>query len=186
METTKLAFNPAVALSYLNPADQAIVQETMEREETAPSLSQAQKLKKMASDGTIDDKKIVEVLTVQKPMYETTGPRLPDSIHTLRAHSYPFPPGFLSYWMLSHSSTSLDIQPWTFSSTSLRIIWWFLPIDECLLYVLLCSRRKRRLYVVTSYAPQLSFSWSFVSTKGMTNPWFKGCIRVSAFGRLVL
>ena len=67
----KLSFNPAVALSYLNPADQAIVQETMEREETAPSLSQAQKLKKMASDGTIDDKKIVEVLTVQKPMYET-------------------------------------------------------------------------------------------------------------------
>ena len=67
----KLAFNPAVALSYLNPEDQAIVQEVMEREETAPSLSQAQKLKKMASVGTIDDKKIIDVLTVQKPMYET-------------------------------------------------------------------------------------------------------------------
>ena len=67
----KLAFNPAVALSYLNPEDQAIVQEVMEREETAPSLSQAQKLKKMASAGTIDDKKIIDVLTVQKPMYET-------------------------------------------------------------------------------------------------------------------
>ncbi len=67
----KLAFNPAVALSYLNPGDQEIVQEVMEREESSPSLSQAQKLKKMASDGTIDDKKIVEVLTIQKPMYET-------------------------------------------------------------------------------------------------------------------
>ena len=67
----KLAFNPAVEISYLNPADQAVVQEVMSREETAPSLSQAQKLKKMANDGTIDDKKIVEVLTVQKPMYET-------------------------------------------------------------------------------------------------------------------
>lgn len=67
----KLAFNPAVELSYLNPADQGIVQEVMEREETSPSLSQAQKLKKMAQDGTIDDKKIVDVLTVQKPMYET-------------------------------------------------------------------------------------------------------------------
>lgn len=60
----KLAFNPAVALSYLNPGDQEIVQEVMEREESSPSLSQAQKLKKMASDGTIDDKKIVEVLTI--------------------------------------------------------------------------------------------------------------------------
>ena len=71
VENRKIAFNPAVAISFLDPADQAIVQETMEREETAPSLSQAQKLKKMANDGTIDDKKIVEVLTVQKPMYET-------------------------------------------------------------------------------------------------------------------
>lgn len=71
VEKKKLAFNPAVAISYLNSGDQAIVQEVMAREETAPSLSQAQKLKKMASDGTIDDKKIVEVLTVQKPMYET-------------------------------------------------------------------------------------------------------------------
>ena len=43
----------------------------MAREETAPSLSQAQKLKKMAQDGTITDEKIDRVLTVQKPMYET-------------------------------------------------------------------------------------------------------------------
>lgn len=67
----RLAFNPAVEVSFLSDQDQAIVQETMSREETAPSLSQAQKLKKMANDGTINDEKIVEVLTVQKPMYET-------------------------------------------------------------------------------------------------------------------
>lgn len=71
VDNGKLAFNPAVAISYLDPADQAVVQEVMSREETAPSLSQAQKLKKMANDGTINDEKIVEVLTVQKPMYET-------------------------------------------------------------------------------------------------------------------
>ncbi len=66
-----LAFNPAVEISYLDPADQAVVQEVMEREETAPSLSQAQKLKKMAQDGSITDKRINDVLTVEKPMYET-------------------------------------------------------------------------------------------------------------------
>ncbi|MBQ9187728.1 MAG: ParB/RepB/Spo0J family partition protein [Clostridia bacterium] len=71
VEKGKLAFNPAVELSYLDPADQAVVQEVMEREETAPSLSQAQKLKKMAKDGTITDQRIDEVLTVEKPMYET-------------------------------------------------------------------------------------------------------------------
>jgi len=67
----RIAFNPAVEISYLDPADQAVVQEVMEREETAPSLSQAQKLKKMAQDGSITDKRIDEVLTVEKPMYET-------------------------------------------------------------------------------------------------------------------
>lgn len=71
VEDKRLAFNPAVAISHLDPADQAIVQEVMEREETAPSLSQAQKLKKMAADKTITDKRIVDVLTVEKPMYET-------------------------------------------------------------------------------------------------------------------
>ncbi len=71
VEDKRIAFNPAVEISYLDPADQAIVQEIMEREETAPSLSQAQKLKKMAQDGSITDKRIDDVLTVEKPMYET-------------------------------------------------------------------------------------------------------------------
>lgn len=71
VENKKIAFNPAVAISFLDPADQGIVQEIMAREETAPSLSQAQKLKKMAQDGTITDEEIDRVLTVQKPMYET-------------------------------------------------------------------------------------------------------------------
>ena len=71
VEDKRIAFNPAVEISYLDPADQAVVQEVMEREETAPSLSQAQKLKKMAQDKTINDQRIVDVLTVEKPMYET-------------------------------------------------------------------------------------------------------------------
>lgn len=71
VDEKRISFNPAVAISHLDPADQAIVQEVMEREEIAPSLSQAQKLKKMAADKTITDKRIVDVLTVEKPMYET-------------------------------------------------------------------------------------------------------------------
>ena len=72
----KLAFNPAVELSYLDTADQEIIQEIMERDQIAPSLSQAQKLKKLASDGTITDKRIDEILTIEKPMYETITFRL--------------------------------------------------------------------------------------------------------------
>ena len=71
VDAGKIAFNPAVEISHLDPADQAIVQEVMDRNQTTPSLSQAQKLKKMAQDGTITDENIDRVLTVEKPMYET-------------------------------------------------------------------------------------------------------------------
>ncbi len=71
VEEKRISFNPAVAISHLDPADQAIVQEVMEREEIAPSLSQAQKLKQLSKEGKITDQRIVEVLTVEKPMYET-------------------------------------------------------------------------------------------------------------------
>lgn len=71
VEDKRIAFNPAVAISYLDPADQAIVQEVMEREEISPSLSQATKLKQLSKEGTIDDQRIDEILTVEKPMYET-------------------------------------------------------------------------------------------------------------------
>lgn len=43
----------------------------MEREDISPSLSQATKLKQLAKEGSIDDHRIDEILTVEKPMYET-------------------------------------------------------------------------------------------------------------------
>ena len=67
----KLALTPAVEISYLGEADQEIVQEILERDQVSPSLSQAQKLRKLADTKKINDKEIDKVLTVQKPMYET-------------------------------------------------------------------------------------------------------------------
>ena len=66
-----LAFNPAVEVSYLEPADQEIVFEIMERDQISPSLSQAQKLHKLAQIGKISEDAIEAVMTVEKPMYET-------------------------------------------------------------------------------------------------------------------
>ncbi len=67
----RLAFNPAVEVSYLDEADQEIVQEIMDREEISPSLSQAQKLRKLSDAEKINDDVIESVMTVEKPMYET-------------------------------------------------------------------------------------------------------------------
>ncbi len=67
----RLAFNPAVEVSYLEEADQEIVQEIMDRDQISPSLSQAQKLHRLAQIDKIDDSAIETVMTVEKPMYET-------------------------------------------------------------------------------------------------------------------
>ena len=66
-----LAFNPAVEISYLEPADQQVVFEIMERDQISPSLSQAQKLHRLAQIGRISEDAIEAVMTVEKPMYET-------------------------------------------------------------------------------------------------------------------
>ena len=67
----KLALTPAVEISYLDSADQEIVQEILERDQVSPSLSQAQKLRKLSDTNKINDREIDKVLTVEKPMYET-------------------------------------------------------------------------------------------------------------------
>ncbi|MBO4385220.1 MAG: ParB/RepB/Spo0J family partition protein [Clostridia bacterium] len=66
-----LAFNPAVEVSYLDSADQEVVFEIMERDQISPSLSQAQKLHKLAQIGRISEEAIEAVMTVEKPMYTT-------------------------------------------------------------------------------------------------------------------
>lgn len=67
----RLAFNPAVEVSYLDEADQEIVQEIMDRDQISPSLSQAQKLHRLSQIDKIDDSAIEAIMTVEKPMYET-------------------------------------------------------------------------------------------------------------------
>ena len=67
----KLALTPAVEISYLDKADQEIVQEILERDQVSPSLSQAQKLRKLSEEDKITDAEIDRILTVEKPMYET-------------------------------------------------------------------------------------------------------------------
>ena len=82
----KLAFNPAVEVSYLDQADQEVVFEIMDRDQISPSLSQAQKLHKLAAAEKISDSAIEAVMLVEKPMYETI---------TLRKNTMEkyFPPG---------------------------------------------------------------------------------------------
>ena len=51
VDEKKIAFNPAVELSYLKPSEQKEVLEAMDYAQASPSLSQAQRLKKLSQEG---------------------------------------------------------------------------------------------------------------------------------------
>lgn len=54
VDENKLAFNPAVAISYLNQEQQTWLEEIMTGNECSPSLSQAERLKQLSQDGKLD------------------------------------------------------------------------------------------------------------------------------------
>lgn len=53
VDARKIAFNPAVELSYLKPAEQTDLLDAMDSEQATPSLSQAQRLKKFSQEGRL-------------------------------------------------------------------------------------------------------------------------------------
>lgn len=63
----KIAFSPAVELSYLAEKEQSDLLETMESEDCTPSLSQAQRLKKLSQENSLDMGTIFEIMTETKP-----------------------------------------------------------------------------------------------------------------------
>lgn len=55
VDDRKLAFNPAVELSFLKPEEQEKLAAAMDEAQTTPSLSQAQRLKKASQEGKLTD-----------------------------------------------------------------------------------------------------------------------------------
>lgn len=66
VDTKKLAFNPAVELSYLSRTEQAAVVEAMEMYEIKSSLSQAVRLKKMKANSELSSEIIIKILSEDK------------------------------------------------------------------------------------------------------------------------
>ena len=62
----KIAFTPAVELSYLNKQEQRDLLETMESEDCTPSLSQAIQMKKLSQSGELTMDRIFEILREPK------------------------------------------------------------------------------------------------------------------------
>ena len=62
----EIALNPAYELSFLKPEEQQMLVETMEYELSTPSVSQAQRMKKLSQEGKLTDDAILSIMSEEK------------------------------------------------------------------------------------------------------------------------
>lgn len=67
VDERKIAFNPAVEISYLDQSEQRVLLSAMELDDCTPSHAQAIRLKKLSQEGVLQDQTIYNILAEQKP-----------------------------------------------------------------------------------------------------------------------
>jgi len=72
VDEKRIAFNPAVELSYLKPEEQKEFLEAMDYAQTSPSLSQAQRIKRMSQEGQCTLEQMCDVMNELKKDDMTT------------------------------------------------------------------------------------------------------------------
>lgn len=70
VDERKIAFNPAVELSYLKPEEQVDLLDAMDSEQATPSLSQAQRLKRFSQEGTLSIDMMRAIMSEEKKSVE--------------------------------------------------------------------------------------------------------------------
>ena len=66
VDEKNMAFTPAVEISYLKPDEQKMLLDTISSEQATPSLSQAQRLKKLSQAGELTDDSMLSIMSEQK------------------------------------------------------------------------------------------------------------------------
>ena len=67
VDEKKIAFNPAVELSYLPKEEQEILYDTMESEACTPSHAQAIKIRKFSAEGRLNEDVLLSIMAEEKP-----------------------------------------------------------------------------------------------------------------------
>lgn len=66
VDEKKIAMTPAVEISYLKPEEQKMLLTAMDSEQVTPSLSQAQRMKKLSWEGGLNDDSMLDIMMEQK------------------------------------------------------------------------------------------------------------------------
>ena len=66
VDEKKIGMTPAVEISYLKPEEQQMLLTAIDSEQATPSLSQAQRMKKLSRDGKLNDDTMLDIMIEQK------------------------------------------------------------------------------------------------------------------------
>ena len=66
VDEKKIGMTPAVEISYLKPEEQQMLLTAIDSEQATPSLSQAQRMKKLSRDGKLNDDTMLDIMMKQK------------------------------------------------------------------------------------------------------------------------
>ena len=88
VDERKLAFNPAVEVSYLKRDEQRMLLEAMDAEQTTPSLSQAQRLKKFSQEGKLTEEAMSAIMSEEKKSEMDKVTIRSDTLHKYFPKSY--------------------------------------------------------------------------------------------------
>ena len=88
VDERKLAFNPAVEVSYLKRDEQRMLLEAMDAEQTTPSLSQAQRIKKFSQEGRLTEEAMSAIMSEEKKSEMDKVTIRSDTLHKYFPKSY--------------------------------------------------------------------------------------------------
>lgn len=88
VDENKMGMTPAVELSYLKPEEQSLLLETIESEQAMPSLSQAQRIKKLSQSGELNEDTMLGIMSEQKKPETYKLTFTSDTLHKYFPKSY--------------------------------------------------------------------------------------------------
>lgn len=88
VDTKKIAFNPAVELSYLKQAEQHQLLDAMDSEQSTPSLSQAQRLKKFSQEEKLTLDMMIAIMSEEKKPEQDKLTFTGDKLHKFFPKTY--------------------------------------------------------------------------------------------------
>ena len=77
VDNGKIAMTPAVEISYLKPTEQELLLETIDSEQATPSLSQAQRMKKLSQVSGLNEDTMLSIMSEQKKPERSSNITLP-------------------------------------------------------------------------------------------------------------